>query len=231
MSSNMPGASPPTHQAGTEGFDSAIEKLTSRVKNSLTKDERDEIANVSLGDLHETIKKIQEKQRGTRTYRNLNRIEPFVTGMTAYGRVIAVFANAVPIVAFVWVGQLTRYRTRRESNFIAGPNQVSSSGGITAHAHYTDEQYILYFYNANSELKIASSYSDAFDLLLNAYKDIGDNLPQFGKYAQLFGDKLCVRKALVEVFEGILRFHRRAMGFFRRSGLCRSSSTVRSELL
>ena len=66
--------------------------------------------------------------------------------------------------------------------------------------------------------KAASNYTDAFDTLLDAYKDIGNNLPQFGKYAKLFGRKQSVRKVLVEIFGGILRFHKRAMGFFRRSG-------------
>ena len=66
--------------------------------------------------------------------------------------------------------------------------------------------------------KTASNYTDAFDILLDAYKDIGNNLPQFEKYGKLFGNKRSVRKVLLEVFEGILRFHKRAMGFFRRSG-------------
>lgn len=103
MSSNILAANQPVHQVSAGDFDSEIEKLLSRFKNDLTTDEQDEIENVSLGDLHEAIKKIEEKQRATRSYRNLKRIEPFVRGMTEYGKVIAVFANAVPIVAFVWV--------------------------------------------------------------------------------------------------------------------------------
>ena len=67
--------------------------------------------------------------------------------------------------------------------------------------------------------KTASNYADAFDLLLDAYKDIGNSLPQFGKYARLFSNNPGIRKVLVEIFEGILRFHKRAMGFFRRPGL------------
>ena len=104
MSSTMLVANPPVRQASIRDFDSDIETLLSRFKNGLTKVEQDEIENVSLGDLHEAIKKIQAKQKATKSYRNLKRIEPFVTGMTEYGKVIAVFANAVPIVAFVWVG-------------------------------------------------------------------------------------------------------------------------------
>ena len=77
----------------------------------------------------------------------------------------------------------------------------------------------MVFFLMNTKLKTASNYTKAFDLLLDAYQDIGNNLPQFGKYAQLFGDKPSARKVLIEVFGGILRFHKRAMGFFRRSGL------------
>ena len=71
----------------------------------------------------------------------------------------------------------------------------------------------------NTKLKTTSNYTDAFDILLDAYKDIGNNLPQFEKYAQLFGRKWSVRKVLVEIFGGILKFHKRAIGFFRRSGM------------
>ena len=104
MSSNMRAADQPMCQSRAGDFNSTIERILSRFKNDLTKDEQNEIENVSLGDLNEAIRKIQEKQRETKSYRNLKRIEPFVTGITEYGKVIAVFANAVPIVAFVWVG-------------------------------------------------------------------------------------------------------------------------------
>ena len=100
---NMLAVNPPARQVSTGDFGSEIERLVSRFKNDLTRDQQDEIENVSLGDLHEAIKKIQEKQRATKSYRNLKKIEPFVIGMAEYGKVIAAFTNAVPIVAFVWV--------------------------------------------------------------------------------------------------------------------------------
>ena len=99
----MLGANPPVRQVSTGNFSSDIEELLTRFKSDLTQDEQFEIENVSLEDLQEAIKAIQEKQKRTKTYRNLKRIEPFVTAMTEYGKVIAVFANAVEIVAFVWV--------------------------------------------------------------------------------------------------------------------------------
>ena len=108
---------PPASQVSTGDFGSEIERLVSRFKKDLPRDQQDEIENVSIGDLHEAIKKIQEKQRATKSYRNLKRIEPFVTGMTEYGKVIAVFANAVPIVAFVWVGLPSCPIDGCESNF------------------------------------------------------------------------------------------------------------------
>ena len=95
---------PSKRHASAGDFDYEIEKLLSRFKSDLTKDEQERIENVSLKDLHKAIKEIQDKQKATKSYRNLKRIEPFVTGMTEYGKVVAVFANAVPVVAFVWVG-------------------------------------------------------------------------------------------------------------------------------
>ena len=106
-----------------------------------------------------------------------------------------------------------------ESNISAGPDKISFTGRIMTGGHHTHKLYIRHCHVANAEPKTASNYTGAFDLLLDAYKDIGDNLPQFKKYAQLFGNKPSVQKVLVEVFEGILRFHKRAIGFFRRSGL------------
>ena len=118
-----------------EDFDSDIEKLLTHFKLRLTKSEQEEIENVTLEDLDRAIGKIQEKQRATRSYRNLRRIEPFVTGMKEYGKVVEVFTNASPFVAFVWVCQpphLIHVSSSRESNiFSVGPNKVSSSGEIT----------------------------------------------------------------------------------------------------
>ena len=104
MSSNTVSANSPMNQTSAEDFDSDIETLLTHFKRRLTKSEQEEIENVTLEDLDKAIKKIQEKQRETRSYRNLRRIEPFVTGMKEYGKVVGVFTNASPIVAFVWVG-------------------------------------------------------------------------------------------------------------------------------
>ena len=66
---------------------------------------------------------------------------------------------------------------------------------------------------------IENTDTDAFDLLLDAYKDIGNSLPQFGKYAQLLGGRPYIRMVLVDIFESVLMFHKRVMGFVRRPGL------------
>ena len=102
--SNMFSPNLPVRQSSTKDFDSEIKILLSYFTNDLPKDEQNEIENVSFEDLIKAIAKIEERQRRKKSYRNLNRIRPFVTGMNEYGKVIGIFANAVPIVAFVWVG-------------------------------------------------------------------------------------------------------------------------------
>ena len=97
-------ANAPVRQISDKDFDSEIKILLSHFTNDLPKGEQNEIENVSFEDLIKAIAKIEEGQREKKSYRNLNRIRPFVTGMNEYGKVIGIFANAVPIVAFVWVG-------------------------------------------------------------------------------------------------------------------------------
>ena len=103
MTPNMRAANPPIPQVSAEDFDSDIEILLSHFTTRLTQYEQDKIENASLPDLHEAIAKIQEKQRETKSYRNLRRIEPFITGMEEYLKVFEIFTSASPIVAYVWV--------------------------------------------------------------------------------------------------------------------------------
>lgn len=103
-SSAMVASNLPSRHFRTADFESSIDTLLSRFKPGLTKVELEHIEYTSSGDLHKAIAKIQEKQRDTKSYRNLRRIELFIVSMEEYGKVIDVFSNATPILAHVWVG-------------------------------------------------------------------------------------------------------------------------------
>ncbi|KAI4132225.1 MAG: hypothetical protein LQ347_002654 [Umbilicaria vellea] len=65
-------------------------------------------------------------------------------------------------------------------------------------------------------LKIASNFSEAFDALLDAYRQIGDALPIFSDINNLFSSHSNVQQILVNVYEDILEFHSRSVKFFKQ---------------
>ena len=64
--------------------------------------------------------------------------------------------------------------------------------------------------------QIASTWVESFDVLLDAYEEISENLPQLLEYSELFKRHAHMRKVLELMYGDILEFHRRALKFFSR---------------
>jgi hypothetical protein len=65
-------------------------------------------------------------------------------------------------------------------------------------------------------LLVAKNYTDAFNALLDAYLEIGENLPQLSQYQNLFAKNPHMELALAHIFEDILEFHKEALRYFRQ---------------
>lgn len=65
---------------------------------------------------------------------------------------------------------------------------------------------------------MASSYAEAFDALLDAYQQIGENIPLLSQYQALFERNPHMRKVLEMIYADILRFHEKALKYFRQRG-------------
>ncbi|KAH8690547.1 hypothetical protein BGW36DRAFT_411385 [Talaromyces proteolyticus] len=65
-------------------------------------------------------------------------------------------------------------------------------------------------------LLIASSYTAAFDALLEMYEDMAVNLPMLKQYQTLFQDNPHMRTILHMVYGDILKFHKKALKFFKQ---------------
>ncbi|KAE9372535.1 hypothetical protein N431DRAFT_536388 [Stipitochalara longipes BDJ] len=63
-------------------------------------------------------------------------------------------------------------------------------------------------------LLTASNLSKAFDVLLDAYKQIAENFPLLLKYRSMFTENEHMKKVLVWIYEDILKFHLRAWRVF-----------------
>jgi hypothetical protein len=61
--------------------------------------------------------------------------------------------------------------------------------------------------------------NEAFDGLLDAYENIGMSLPVFSAVDALFCSHPHVKQVLIDTFEDILDFHKRAIVFFRHGSM------------
>lgn len=53
--------------------------------------------------LQEAIENIQKEQAERQCLRNLNKIRPFLNGLTQYSAIIELFVNMEPLLAAIWV--------------------------------------------------------------------------------------------------------------------------------
>jgi hypothetical protein len=68
----------------------------------------------------------------------------------------------------------------------------------------------------------ASAWSESLNSVLNAYQDIGDEMPLLADYQELFSSNAHMREVLVMIYSDILEFHREAMLHFNKRGKVQS---------
>lgn len=85
--------------AQTTTFRLALENF----KLGLSDKEKRQFAATTLGDVHVEIETIQRQQQSGRRLRDMSRLELFLEGMKEYDKVVSVFLNTGPILAFIWV--------------------------------------------------------------------------------------------------------------------------------
>ena len=73
-------------------------------------------------------------------------------------------------------------------------------------------------------LQVASTWTESFEALLDAYSQLGEHIPLLQQYDSLFGGNSDMRRALVLVYFDILDFHQRALHFFSGKGDLRHGS-------
>jgi len=70
----------------------------------LTAEQIEEFQFATFQSLQEAINNIQKEQAHKNSFRNLNKIRPFLNGLSQYSKVIELFINMEPLLAAIWVG-------------------------------------------------------------------------------------------------------------------------------
>lgn len=73
-------------------------------------------------------------------------------------------------------------------------------------------------------LQVASSWTYAFDRILEGYEKLGEAFPMLKQYKDLFGKHPEFEKILRLLYKDILEFHKKALRFFTRPGTVLLSS-------
>ncbi|KAF8241747.1 hypothetical protein K440DRAFT_608219 [Wilcoxina mikolae CBS 423.85] len=91
----------------------AIDRALSRFQDSLDSEGRKIFSNVTTeDDVRSLIESLEAEQGSRGCLRNLNRVKPFINGLSQYATVIEVFVQVNPqILSFIWVGSLRRWLT------------------------------------------------------------------------------------------------------------------------
>jgi len=77
-------------------------------------------------------------------------------------------------------------------------------------------------------IQVASTYTEAFDALLDAYEQIGENIPLLSQYGALFDRNPHMRVVLEMIYVDIFQFHKKALKYFQQRSAFRMPLFTRS---
>jgi hypothetical protein len=183
--------------ATQDGFQRAFTNFSSR----LTQKELEDFKFSSINDVRVAVMAIQEEQGRRKKMMNLTRIQRFLEAMDQYGKVIEVFLNASSILCFVWGPMKFCLQVSLES--------VSSLGENVPRWSLRPALLIIV-------LQVASAWTESFDILLDAYKQLAENIPLLEQYQALFKTNQHMVDALSEIYTDILEFHGAALRVFKQ---------------
>ena len=72
-----------------------------------------------------------------------------------------------------------------------------------------------------SYVQIASTWTDALEILLDAYEQIGEQIPLLQQFHALFKENEHMQRVLALMYSDIIDFHQRAVRMFSDPSRCR----------
>jgi len=70
--------------------------------------------------------------------------------------------------------------------------------------------------------QVASTWTESFDTLLDAYKQLAENIPLLAQYQHMFQSDPRMASILAIMYEDILEFHQVALRVFKQSSMPRT---------
>jgi hypothetical protein len=104
-------ASKMASETSTRTFEAAI----SSFKESISLSPEDALAfqGTSLQDLLNSLKEIQLAQGQTKSFRNMSRLQPFLSNLESFSKAIEVFCNGDPYIPWLWVVVPSQFKVNK----------------------------------------------------------------------------------------------------------------------
>jgi hypothetical protein len=80
-----------------------IEDAFEKLRLSISEEDAQKFASTELKDVWAAVREIDATQRRRQCAQNLRRIEPLLTGIERYSKVIEVLCNGTPFMPYAWV--------------------------------------------------------------------------------------------------------------------------------
>jgi hypothetical protein len=90
--------------------------------------QRAEFAVTEYAHVEDAIERIQREHGSKKQLQSMGRVQRFLEAMNEYGKVIEVFLNCSPFVAYIWVCLENYYTNRGLYPVLLGSDQICSSG-------------------------------------------------------------------------------------------------------
>ena len=85
-------------------FDAAFERL----RSSVSQDHARAFASTEMKDVWDAARDLERQLERRQSLRGLRRIEPFLTGIEQYAKVVEVLCNGTPYLPWIWVCSASR---------------------------------------------------------------------------------------------------------------------------
>lgn len=211
---SVPNSAAANGSSGTNGFVSPFVAALQKFKSSVKKGTRD-LGLTTLDELEDEIHKIQTEQHKRRTMRNFGRLRDFLEAANDFGKVIEVYCQVHEIVAFIWVRLVFLFPFMVLVLVLPQPPPSLPSLSNICPCRSSADRYLLQG-PLKLLLQIASNHVQAIDELVGVYQDLGKTMKLLQQSWDLHPQDTALGSVLAEVYECILDFHSKALGYFHK---------------
>ncbi|KAF1849355.1 uncharacterized protein K460DRAFT_404584 [Cucurbitaria berberidis CBS 394.84] len=155
---------PQARRTFQESFDRFEKTVQKRSKN----DQRD-FNDTTLRDVQEAAKEIEQQLAARQCLRNLKRLEPLLSGLEAYSKVVEVLCNGTPYVPWIWAPIKLMMKLATD-NISAFEKLISAYAQIAENLPRFDRLSNAFRNNPDFQQVLAVVYSDILEFHRQAYK-------------------------------------------------------------